>query len=108
MRAVGVLLSFANDEAPVLRRICADCVRQSGNSLIVRITLNPTAEASQTVNDTEKFRPIMIMAIASPHSLRSIEGQDVFQASDLMPELAKEISQSNEIATAIGYVKLMN
>ena len=98
-RNISILMVSDDGGIQNINRICAKCLSFDGDVLKVRLPLaSPLASAA-----TAAERPVLLIAVASPRNLFSISSQSIFRGADVIPDLAKEVSQASDVSAVMGY-----
>lgn len=98
-RNISILMVSDDGGIQNINRICAKCLSFDGDVLKVRLPLaSPLANVAAAAE-----RPVLLIAVASPRNLFSISSQSIFRGADVIPELAKEVSQASDVSAVMGY-----
>lgn len=105
-RNVSVLLVSDDGGVQNINRVCSRCLSMEGDVMKVRLPLQQPPEAAGSEAGQLPFRPVLIIALASPRNLLSISAQNVYAAADVLPALKAEVGNSRDVAAAVGYFRL--
>lgn len=105
-RNVSVLLVSDDGGVQNINRVCSRCLSMEGDVMKVRLPLQQPPEAAGADTGQLPFRPVLIVALASPRNLFSISAQNVYAAQDVLPALKAEVGNSRDVAAAMGYFSL--
>ncbi|WP_245424214.1 serine/threonine protein kinase [Methylovirgula sp. 4M-Z18] len=87
-----------------INRLCPSCTTMKAGELDAALSLSAPARVDG--ESRPPFYPMLVFAVASSRPLISINAQDAFEADDFIAPFLKEIANTKDVTTAVGFLKL--